>query len=334
MKKIVKEIPARTSVTFQCEICKTKYRSEKKAEECEERVLEEKLFKVGDKVIIIPARVCDKVGSKSSFGKSFWPKATVVKILGPTLPDYEYEVKWLGSRGLNSHVYQYEVEYSCLCGRKRGDLVYTPEICQFQGKIPKSLKEAREMFKKNKKSLGEIFDDAMKKEGFKSIPVGPSPLRKSKKQGMKKKESQKNQKEALKRWEKHLEKLIEKIRKRAEKAEKFRKRSNDLFKTFKIYCYDENGKLEEDIVIHAIQRIENIRDARNFFRGYAKDIRENPKKYPKQAAKNPREYARADIMMALGLHFTSRKTHKLWNEAVCGQKARFSYVTGEKSFLY
>ena len=186
MKKIVKEIPARTSITYQCKDCKTKYRSEKKAKECEERVLEEKLFKVGDKIIIIPARVCND----GEFNwKSFWPKAKVVKILGPMLPDYEYEVKWLGSRGLNSHVYQYEVEYNCLCGKKRGDLVYTPEMYRFRGKIPKSLKEARKMFKKNEKSLREIFDDAMKKEGFKPIPVGPSPLRRSKKaKNQKKKE--------------------------------------------------------------------------------------------------------------------------------------------------
>ncbi len=146
MKKIVKEISARTSVVYQCEICKTKYRSEKKAKECESRVLEEKLFKVGDEIIIIPALVC----SDGRFnGKSFWPKATVVKILGPKLPDYEYEVKWLGSRGLNSHVYQYEVEYACFCGNKpRSDLLYAPEMHRFQGKIPKSLKEARKMFKK------------------------------------------------------------------------------------------------------------------------------------------------------------------------------------------
>ncbi len=31
------------------------------------------------------------------------------------------------------------------------------------------------------KNLGEIFDEAMKKEGFKRIPVGPLPLRKLKK---------------------------------------------------------------------------------------------------------------------------------------------------------
>ncbi len=147
MKKIVKKIPARTSVTYQCETCKTKYRTAEKAKECENRILEEKIFKIGDEIIIIPARAC----SNGRFNwKSFWPKATVVKILGPMLPDYEYEVKWLDSRGLNSHVYQYEVEYACFCRRedKRGDLLYAPEMFRFQGKVPKSLKEAREMFKK------------------------------------------------------------------------------------------------------------------------------------------------------------------------------------------
>ncbi len=145
MKKIVKQIPARVSTTYQCEVCKTKYRTAEKAKECEARVLEEKIFKVGDAIIIIPARVCD---SGRFNQKSFWPKATVGKILGPMHPDYKYEVKWLGSRGLNSHVYQYEVKYNCLCGRKRGDLVYAPEMYRFRGKIPKLLKEAGEMFKK------------------------------------------------------------------------------------------------------------------------------------------------------------------------------------------
>ncbi len=148
------------------------------------------------------------------------------------------------------------------------------------------------------------------------------------------KEYKKKMKEASEKWGKHLEKWAEKIRKRSEEAEKFRKRGGSLFKTFKIYCSDKNGKLEEDIVIHAIQRIENIRDARNFFRGYAKDIRENPEKYPKEAVKNPREYARADIIMALGMHFTNPKTHKLWDEAICGEKARLSCVMDGKSFLY
>ncbi len=180
MKKIVKEIPAMTSVSYQCEVCKTKYRSEKQAKECEERILEEKLFKVGDKIIIIPARTCDQVGSTWAFGKPFWPKATVVKVLGPMLPDYEYEVKWLGSRGLDNHVYQYEVKYNCLCGDKRGDLLYTPEMRQFKGKLPKTFKEAKEMFEKKKESLREIFNDAMKKEGFNPIPIGPLPLRKIK----------------------------------------------------------------------------------------------------------------------------------------------------------
>jgi len=148
MKKIVKKIPARTSIQYQCEICGTKYRKAAAAKKCEARILEEKKFKVGDKVLIIPARACSQVHTTRAFGKPFWPKATVVKVLGPMLPDYEYEVKWLGSRGLNNHVYQYEVKYDCLCGRKRGDLLYLPELYPFKGKVPKTLKEARKIFKK------------------------------------------------------------------------------------------------------------------------------------------------------------------------------------------
>ncbi len=145
MKKIVKEIPARTSVTYQCEICKTKYRSEKKAKECEARTLEEKLFKVGDKVFNLEPRCC-YIGSKY-----FRAKMTVVKILGPMLIDYEYSVKWLSSYGLDSHIFQYEVKYTCpTCNKQRGHLYHAPKICRLCGKVPKTTKEAREIVKKDK----------------------------------------------------------------------------------------------------------------------------------------------------------------------------------------
>jgi len=142
MKKIVKKIPARVSIAYQCEVCGTKYRNEKKAKECEERILEAQRFRAGDRVFNLEPRCC-YIGSKY-----FRVKMTVVKILGPMLPDYEYMVKWLGSYGLNNHIFQYEVEYTCLtCGKKHSHLYYTPEICKLQGKIPKTKKEIRKILK-------------------------------------------------------------------------------------------------------------------------------------------------------------------------------------------
>ncbi len=178
MKKIVKEIPARTSVTYQCEICKTKYRSEKKAKECENRVLEEEIFKIGDEVYPIEKRECD--------GHTYRPKAKIIEISAPKLPDEEYERKWLGSKRLNWHVREYIVEFRRPHDKeKHSALYYAPELQRTEKEcleaIEKSKTEYRKSEKEFKKALGEIFDDAMKKEGFKSIPVGPSPLRRLKK---------------------------------------------------------------------------------------------------------------------------------------------------------
>jgi len=76
------------------------------------------------------------------------------------------------------------------------------------------------------------------------------------------------------------------------------------------------GKLEEDLVICAIQDLENEKDIRSFYIGYAKNIRNNPIKYPALAAKDPADYARYDIRLALNLHFRSNKTHRLWESAI------------------
>ncbi len=142
MKKIVKQIPARISTTYRCEVCKTKYGTAKKAKECENRILEAQRFRVGDRVFNLEARCCN-IGSKY-----FRVKMTVVKILGPMLPDYEYMVKWLGSYGLNGHIFQYEVEYTCPnCRKKHGHLYYTPEICKLRGEIPRTVREIRKIIK-------------------------------------------------------------------------------------------------------------------------------------------------------------------------------------------
>ena len=126
MKKIVRRVPAHTVRSFQCEVCGTKYRSAKQAIECESRTKEKKAFRVGDRVLAIEARFCNK---NSSF--SYMAIGKIVKIEGPVLPDQEYERKWLGgdSKRLNSHVYKYWLSFKCPhCNEKRKHPYYGPEL--------------------------------------------------------------------------------------------------------------------------------------------------------------------------------------------------------------
>lgn len=121
MKEII-----RTEKTFQCSICKTEYYKKSDAKKCEKRKLEEKKFKKGDLVFAYEPRQC----SRNNY-KPHKVRGEVVKILGPEASDEEYENKWLGGspERLNSHVFQYEVKYTCpICDEKRGALYYAPEI--------------------------------------------------------------------------------------------------------------------------------------------------------------------------------------------------------------
>lgn len=154
MKKIVKEIPARTLVTYQCEVCKTKYRSKQKAKECEERILEREMFKIGDNVYPIEKRECD--------GHPYRPRTKIIEISAPKVPDYEYEVKWLGSKRLDWHVREYIVEFCCPhCKEKYSALYYAPELrrtereCLFAIEVSKTINRTQQ--KRFKKALASIF---------------------------------------------------------------------------------------------------------------------------------------------------------------------------------
>ncbi len=122
MKKIVE----RTTRTFyQCKICKTKHSKQKACQECEEKKVEAKRFKIKDVVRVIELRTCmTKDKNYSVVGK-------VVKIIGPMPADSEYEQKWLGGKSerINSHVFRYRVEFRCPhCKEKRSDEYYAPEL--------------------------------------------------------------------------------------------------------------------------------------------------------------------------------------------------------------
>ncbi|MCG2719054.1 MAG: hypothetical protein L6408_09525, partial [Nanoarchaeota archaeon] len=49
---------------------------------------------------------------------------------------------------------------------------------------------------------------------------------------------------------------------------------------------------------------------------YIKNIAENPDKYPKEAKGRPKYYAGYDIKVALNMHFTSSRTHELWDKVI------------------
>jgi len=109
---------------WQCETCKTKYKDRGAAQKCEAKPVEQKLFKVGDTVRnAMEPRFC------LVHRKYYRFTGKIVKILGPKPPDEEYEIKWLSSRGLHSHVFEYEVEFKCpYCQETRKELYYAPEL--------------------------------------------------------------------------------------------------------------------------------------------------------------------------------------------------------------
>ena len=120
MRRVVKK-----TVLYQCKICKTEYSTLKEVKKCEARGVEKKTFSVGDLVSNIEPRVC----WKKSKGYIF--RGKVVKIIGPMPADFEYECKWLKGQAsrLNSHVFQYEVDYSCPhCKELKTARYFTPEI--------------------------------------------------------------------------------------------------------------------------------------------------------------------------------------------------------------
>jgi len=128
MKKIITVVPRRVIHSYQCETCGTKYSKKEQAQKCEARIKEKKFFKKGDLVKgSAEYHACNHTGTDLSF----LPKGKVIRVIGPILPDYEYEVKWLGAKAerLNGHIYLYEVEFPCKCRRvTRYYLFRSPEL--------------------------------------------------------------------------------------------------------------------------------------------------------------------------------------------------------------
>lgn len=123
MKKITRTIPERTTTSYQCEKCKTKYGSLKRALKCEAMPVEKKSFEVDDQVSWREQNTC------SAYGKNYRLKGKIKKIIGPILPDEEYNLKWLQGRLAGLHVFQYEVYWKCkYCHQPNSGLFYGIEL--------------------------------------------------------------------------------------------------------------------------------------------------------------------------------------------------------------
>lgn len=87
--------------------------------------VETKVFGIGSRVKNVEKRQCTRERKPYTFS------GVVTKIVGPEAPDYEYEVKWLGGKSerLGSHVFQYQVRFTCPhCKEIREHRYYAPEL--------------------------------------------------------------------------------------------------------------------------------------------------------------------------------------------------------------
>ena len=120
MRRVVQK-----KIFYVCSTCRTRYSNKKEALRCENRVRENKIFRVGDAVQNIEPRTCQIKQREYIFS------GKIVMIVGPKPSDYEYEVKWLcgKSERINGHVFHYDVEFNCPhCGEKRQGWYYAPEL--------------------------------------------------------------------------------------------------------------------------------------------------------------------------------------------------------------
>lgn len=118
MRKVIK-----TSVLWRCKKCGTNYKKKSDAKKCESMPIEEKKFKIGDRVTnSMELRICSNMGGEYRF------KGSISKVLGPQRPDEEYWIKWLGGMP-KAHVFWYEVAYLCpQCGQEKDAGYFAPEL--------------------------------------------------------------------------------------------------------------------------------------------------------------------------------------------------------------
>lgn len=149
MKKIVKKIPARTVISYQCKVCKTKYGTAERAEKCEARVLEEKRFKIGDTAYSLVKHEC--VASR----RPYRPQGKVIRTMGPMIPDNEYEI--YNQKSGKFHIFKYEVEYICpKCNKKHSGLYSAPELRKTEKERLEAIKKSRTEWRKHQKQMEKL----------------------------------------------------------------------------------------------------------------------------------------------------------------------------------
>lgn len=100
----------RKTTRYQCDRCKTTYKTRAEALKCDETPVEDKAFAIGDNV------VCDQKRRCSTFfvhNRYYSIAGKITGIQGPILPDEEYNNKWLGGVLAKKHVYLYETSWIC-----------------------------------------------------------------------------------------------------------------------------------------------------------------------------------------------------------------------------
>lgn len=122
MKKIVKK-----TILWRCSACGTDYKNKSFAEECRNRPVEQKKFKIGDRVALIAPRVCLAIKEDFRY-KEYKLKGRINKIFGPLMPDEEYWNKRFG--GLpDTHIFLYQVEHKCpKCGKEKKSVHFGTEL--------------------------------------------------------------------------------------------------------------------------------------------------------------------------------------------------------------
>lgn len=108
---------------YRCSTCRKTYDRRTQATACAKRLVQEKKFAIGDRVIGRESRECQ------SAHKSYKPIGCVMDIRGPIMVDEEYNIKWLQNAFANVHTWEYVIMWNCPhCGEHRGGSYYAPEL--------------------------------------------------------------------------------------------------------------------------------------------------------------------------------------------------------------
>lgn len=125
------KIPAHTRVSYECETCGNGYASADRARKCESQIVEPKKFDKGNLVSWRETRECGPTSRK------YFLKGIVHKVTGPTLPDEDYNFRWLRGRLTGKHVFEYHIRWICPhCKDAHEGMFYSPELIKVTEDLP------------------------------------------------------------------------------------------------------------------------------------------------------------------------------------------------------